>query len=198
VIRPIFIFSIAFFVAALMAGCSSTPQKEINAGRAKLLPGTVSVIGSTTGNFIVDFNEFGRFKGEVSVSECKKGSGDIRFIGVQNGSYVSNLLRNGSTLTDKLFDEVCSHIMPVATKNERDENRKRANMTPEQRAQERRGSSDSDNSSLLRLMIQQQMMQDSNSAADTRNRELIDAIKPQPSQTNCTRDGWGNVRCNTR
>jgi hypothetical protein len=60
------------------------------------------------------------------------------------------------------------------------------------------GSSDSDSSSLLRLMIQQQILQDANSAADTRNRELIDAIKPSPSQTDCTRDGWDNVKCTTR
>jgi hypothetical protein len=197
VIRPIFISTIAFFVAALIAGCS-TPLKEINAGRAKLLPDTVSVVGSTRGDFIVEFDGFGRFHGEIYISDCKNGNGDIRFIGVQNGSFVSNLLRNGSTPTDRLFDEVCSYIVRVAAENERDEKRKRTNLAPEQRAQERRGSSESDNSSLLRLMIQQQMMQDASSAADTRNRELIDATKPQPSQTNCTRDGWGNVRCTTR
>lgn len=56
----------------------------------------------------------------------------------------------------------------------------------------------SSTSSLLPLLIQQQMLQDSNSAAEVRNQQLIDALKLKPSQTDCTRDGWGNVRCTTR
>lgn len=59
-------------------------------------------------------------------------------------------------------------------------------------------SNSSSSSSLLPLLLQQQMLKDSSSAADTRNQQLIDALKTKPSQTDCTRDGWGNVRCTTR
>ena len=184
--------SLLAFVA-LLAGCS-TPEKEINEGRAKLLPQTVNVIGSMRGDFIVEFNNFGRFQGEVYVSGCQKGTGTIRFIGVQNGSYVTNLIRSGSTPADKLFDEVCSLIMPIAARNELEENRARANMTPEQRAQER---------AVLLQLIQMQQQQNAlesiQNSSDRRNKELIDAIKNRPPvTTNCAKDGYGNVRCTTR
>lgn len=65
-----------------------------------------------------------------------------------------------------------------------------------QASQSSTGSSSS--SMLLPLLMQQQLMQGAVDAADQRNRELIDAMKPRASQTDCTRDGWGNVRCTTR
>jgi hypothetical protein len=64
--------------------------------------------------------------------------------------------------------------------------------TPQEREQDRER---------LRLLMQSQQIQRNQDASDERNNKLIDAIKDsgrRPTQTDCVRDGYGNVKCVTK
>lgn len=54
------------------------------------------------------------------------------------------------------------------------------------------------NSALIQMLIMQQRQQNADDAADRRNQQLIESLQPRPTTTECTRDGWGTLRCKTR
>jgi hypothetical protein len=99
-------------------------------------------------------------------------------IGRANGEAI-RIQAEGNAARTKVWTELTAALAPRATSDAGNGN-------------------SSGSSSLLPFLMQQQLLRESNDAAAQRNRELIDAVTPRPTQTDCTRDGWGNVRCTTR
>lgn len=173
----------------LLVACASTPIEEINNGKATLVEGSVSVNNYFVGEFLIDFKDYGRKRGEIMISDCAKGNGTIK-VDASEGRYIPNLIKSGNTKADKLFAEACQKILPLSAKYESERNKANANKSSSERQQDR------ENIRLLMQMQQSQQMQDN---ADARNKQLIDAIKDtKPVTTNCTKDGYGNVSCVTK
>lgn len=181
----------AAIAALALIACATSPSNDINSGKAKLLTETVYVRSSFVGEFLIELSDQDRRNGEILIGDCEKGRGTLKLT-APSAIYIPNLIASGRSNADQLFAAACQRILVLSGQYEKARAQAEASKTPQEREQDRER---------LRMLIQSQQIQRAQDAADERNNKLIDAIKDsgrRPVQTDCTRDGYGNVKCVTK
>lgn len=181
---------VAVTTVALLAGCATQPDTALIAGRATLIPGTVRVdLVSVKALLSVD-NE--RYAAQVFVSDCRAGIGAFWF-DAPHYARVENLVASGSTPADKMFAQICNEALPIVLANEAAQEKRWANLTPEQRAAEAQ--------ILMQLLMFEERQQSDRARADANERAergIEDAIRDgRKTSTECISPDFQTIRCTT-
>lgn len=181
---------VAATIVALLAGCATQPDTALIAGRATLIPGTVHVDFVSAKALLSVDNE--RYAAKVFVSDCRAGIGAIWFEAPHH-ALVENLVASGSTSADKMFAQICSEALPIVLANEAAQERRLANLTPEQRAAEAQ--------ILMQLLMFEELQQSDRARANANERAvkgIEDAIRDsRKTSTECISPNFQTIRCTT-
>ena len=165
----------------LVGGCATTTHDRIVSGKATLIPGTVEVEPEGRNlaiSALVD-GPGGRKSVKVFATDCHAKRGTIFPDGYGEGGVVDNNMLNGPTAGDKLFTELCQQGMPQAYRLvegarqvSEAEARRRAALTPEQRAAEDRVTQENN-----RVMTEILLIQSQNRSRERAASEIGNAIR---------------------
>ena len=185
-------FFLISFSTAFVAGCATSPKDAVEAGDAKIIDGTIRGTPFQIHALVAIKNE--RASVSTNVFECRQGNGSLWVNGIGAIGYVRNLVASSTKPADQLFAELCRVGLPAAKQAEDTMNRRRAAMTPEERAAESRMALD-----VFKMYQGQQNEAERNASQERAAREIGEAIKDTKKTTTvCTSVSPGDVRCVTK
>ena len=175
-----------------MTACAATSRSLVESGHAKLLPETV-VVELLSIKGLID-TKGQRISAQTRTSDCKNGVGTVKLDSGAQAEYIPNVVASQSTPLDTLFRQLCEAGMPIYRQQEEDWNRRVAEMTPEQRAAQKK--------LLFELYLSQQNQQvesNRNASQERAAKSIADAVRDSKKTTTiCTSSTPWYIKCETK